>query len=588
VSVAGGRVSAFRRVVAGNLRSYLKVFLALSPWVSLGLSIVFLYVATYGLLVGGAYITDGRVTYYASFYRGYEGMFLLAAALLALYSATASSGLGRRSAIAAVAYTALTASTYLLNPILLCIPYTALLVVLTVNTYRGRAWGNLVRGLALSAALLELPALAFRVGVFLGLRAGFLEPANAFTFYLNSSLWATTILVSAAVAVAPLASVKLGKAPESGPGGGGGDVAYVALALSVALAVGLAGHSPAVNPRGVPVDVDWIHYYRWLNTMMGSADPVAAAFQLAGDRPAFLLALYAVAKLFRADLLKLCVYMEVALIQFYTLASYYVAREYLGNRAARYAALLAPLTPHALSFIYGGFQADLFSLTLIYVALGLSARPSLRRLPAVAALSVLASLTHAWTWFQFTALVSAYVLVSAAACAARRRLRELPSLTPYTAYVAPSSVAYLALRTYIYTEGLTNFEMNLKLFWAAITSRAPDLGALWRNSLFYFNIYTGGTLTNYIYWLLVLVGSAVTQLSTLIYIVASLPLTSALAMYAYTEHSSLLAYRTTINTPTHLLVAKLFDRLPRDVRVCLYITLLSLALGKVLSIVPKF
>jgi len=93
--------------------------------------------------------------------------------------------------------------------------------------------------------------------------------------------------------------------------------------------------------------------------------------------------------------------------------------------------------------------------------------------------------------------------------------------------------------------------------------------------------------TNYVYWPLVLASSAATQAHALLYVVASLPLAVALAMYAYTNQSSLLAYRVTINLPTHLAVARLFERIPTDARVALYLSLLSLALGKVLSIVPK-
>jgi len=575
------------RALASRLRNRSRSLLEASPWVFLGLSIVFLYIATYGLLVSWVYTTSGRVTYYARFFHGYESALLLVATLLSLYSATASLGFSKLRLLIALAYVALAVLTYLLRPQLLYIPYAAP-VVLILGIHRSRALRSLMRGLAMSVALVELPALAYRVGALLGLQLSVLESAHLFSSYLNSSLWYISILVAVAVLLAPLASLRLRRLPISESGQGAGEEVYLALALLAALAVGLAGFSPAVNPRKVPIDVDWIHYYRWLSTMVESANPVAVAVELAGDRAAFLLVLYAVAKIFKVNLLNLCVHMEVVLLQLYTLASYYVAREYFGYGVARYAALLAPLTPHALSFIYGGFQADLFSLTITYLALGLSAKPSLRRLPLVLALSVLASLTHAWTWLQFAALVATYVAFSTVVSIVRRgKPRSFLALAPYVAYIASSTLAYLALRTHIHSKALDNFEKNVRLLWTTVATRTPDAASLWRNSAFYFNIYTGGTLTNYVYWPLVLASSLATQAHALLYVVTSLPLAVALAMYAYTTQSSLLAYRVTVNIPTHLAVARLFERMPASARVALYLSLLSLALGRVLSIVPK-
>jgi len=584
---AGVRIGTALKALASRLRNRTRSLLEASPWVSLGFSIVFLYIATYGLLVGWVYTTSGRVTYYARFFHGYESALLLVATLLSLYSATASLGFSKLRLLVALAYVALAVLTYLLRPQLLYIPYAAP-VVLILGIHRSRALRSLIRGLAISVALVELPALAYRVGTLLGLQLSVLESAHLFSSYLNSSLWYISILVAVAVLLALLASLRLRRLPVSESGQGAGEEVYLALALLAALAVGLAGFSPAVNPRKVPIDVDWIHYYRWLSTMVESANPVAVAVELAGDRAAFLLVLYAVAKIFKVNLLNLCVHMEVVLLQLYTLASYYVAREYFGYGVARYAALLAPLTPHALSFIYGGFQADLFSLTITYLALGLSAKPSLRRLPLVLALSVLASLTHAWTWLQFAALVATYVAFSTVVSIVRRgKPRSFLALAPYVAYIASSTLAYLALRTHIHSKALDNFEKNVRLLWTTVATRTPDAASLWRNSAFYFNIYTGGTLTNYVYWPLVLASSLATQAHALLYVVTSLPLAVALAMYAYTAQSSLLAYRVTVNIPTHLAVARLFERMPASARVALYLSLLSLALGRVLSIVPK-
>jgi hypothetical protein len=569
----------------GRLRNYVKPLAEVSPWVSLGLSTVLLYVATYGTLVGWVYTTSGRVTYQARFFQGYEGLFLLIATLLSIYSTAASLGFSRLRVAVSAVYVALAVLTYVTRPQLLYIPYVALLVTLLV-VHRGRVVRNLAYGLALAVAVVEFPALVYRAAKFAGLRPDPLEPAHLFSTYLNSSLWYSSLVASVAVLLAPLARSRLRRSPN--PGVGVGDEVYLALALLVALVVGLAGYSPAVNPRRVPIDVDWVHYYRWLNTMMGSADPVATAVEVAGDRAAFLILLYGVARLLKLDLLNLCVYMEVVLLQLYTLASYYLAREYFGSGVARYAALLAPLTPHALSFLYGGFQANLFSLTLTYLALGLSAKPRLRRLPLVLVLSVLASLTHAWAWLQFAALVATYLVASVAlGVLRRRRPGDYLALTPYLTFVAASTVAYLALRTHIRSRALDHFERGVGLLWTTVTTRSPNPGLLWRNAEFYYNVYTGGSLTSYIYWPLLLVGSLVTEVHSAPYAVALLPLAAALAMYSYTAHSSLLAYRVAINLPTHLVVAKLFEGVPRGARVALYISLLSLALGRVLSIVPR-
>jgi hypothetical protein len=104
------------------------------------------------------------------------------------------------------------------------------------------------------------------------------------------------------------------------------------------------------------------------------------------------------------------------------------------------------------------------------------------------------------------------------------------------------------------------------------------------NSLeFYSNIYTGGSLNNPLYWLLLVASSAFTPLAieSAIFVYVSMAL--AVAAIAI---DPLYTYRMLINTPTALVVAPLLARMGRWERALLVLSLYSVAVTKMLTFIP--
>lgn len=186
------------------------------------------------------------------------------------------------------------------------------------------------------------------------------------------------------------------------------------------------------------------------------------------------------------------------LLPFYTASLFYLAKEYYGLKVARWIPIVAPMSPIFLSFIYGGFQANLFTLSLLLIALGLLAKPSPRRTAIASAIFAITLFTHSWTWLQYTAVLTLMLL--AKIVKARGKV-DRESLKPYLIVFAACIVSF-TIRELVFME--KSFTLTATKFTCRNYSGFENLASIIDKLHFFFNIYTGGTLNYPIYLCLLL------------------------------------------------------------------------------------
>jgi len=274
---------------------------------------------------------------------------------------------------------------------------------------------------------------------------------------------------------------------------------YLSLGITLSIVMPLIPYLPHLNPKQYPVNVDWIYYYNWLKIMI-KEDPKTALTIAYGSRPIHLLLLYALWFLTRLDPKTIAVHHNLLLFPLYTLSMYYMTREYYGKETAKYAPLITPLTPIFISFLYGGFQANLLALTLWILTLGLLAKPTRKRLTTATILSTLTVFIHPWTWTQYTGTLTTIIVVNMMLSKTRtkRLLREnltKPILTLILVNIAANMIKEVALKT-LGATGALQGTLVKTLLTQKILLKDP-IGTL----NFIFNIYTWGSLNYPLYYI---------------------------------------------------------------------------------------
>jgi len=297
---------------------------------------------------------------------------------------------------------------------------------------------------------------------------------------------------------------------------------YLTLGATLSLLIPLIPYLPHLNPKQHPVNVDWIYYYNWLKIMIKEGPQTVLTIAY-GSRPIHLLLLYALWFLTRLDPKTIAVHHNLLLFPLYTLSMYYMTREYYGREVAKYALLITPLTPIFISFLYGGFQANLLALSLWMLTLGLLAKPTRKRLTAATALSTLTVFIHPWTWTQYigtlTAIIAANIILSK--MGNKRLLREnltKPILTLILVNIVANMIKEVTLKTLGATEALQRTLIRSLLTQKTILK--DPIGTL----NFIFNIYTWGSLNYPLYYISYTQGYLQTPL-TLISWLTIIPLT---------------------------------------------------------------
>ena len=568
------------------------------PWILFSSAIILLAMTILLNAYGGVYITENRVSVYVyNPYSGDTGYFLLASFTLLLVSWIMLDKLSREGLVAVAVYIATSAIALYVNPYILSIPIASLILVHLVHVYRGRGRARqAVKGFIASVMLFEAPALLYRLSVLAGLEPTILKPLVYYERVLWSTLW-----IAAPLSIT-LAFIDYARKSVSNKTLGNytlrsttaakrlREELYIVAGLVLAFAIGYLGYLPTVNPVKAPLNVDWVYYYNWLEKLINAENPVATSLVVAGDRPFYVVFLYTLLLVLRIDPWVLSVYHNILLFEIYTLASYFMAREVLGRQVAKYAALLAPATPHIASFLYGGFQANLLTVSLVYVLIGLIAGrgKSRGRLVAAILLSSAVAGMHVWTWIQFSLLTLLYIAISITLHIVKRSnklgIGDLRStLSIPVVCLAAGAITYSILRLYPDNQRIAGFESSIGRLGATILAEALNPAKMHDNIQFYHVVYTGGSLNNPFYWILYVLGATTLNpgYALLAYTVA--PALLALAMYSY---NPVFAYRVELNTPTHLIVAWCISSLTRTERILVLLSLYSISLGKILSFIP--
>jgi len=345
----------------------------------------------------------------------------------------------------------------------------------------------------------------------------------------------------------------------------GNPLTYLVVGLLLSIAMGVIPYIPTLNPEQRSVNTDWIYYYSWLNSMVGNDFSVLIT---CSDRPLYLILLYVTWYILKVDPKAIAIYHNIALFPLHTLSLYLLARRLFGDEVAKYTALLTPFSPILLSFIYGGFQADLLAISLIYISLYLLMGSGRNVFYGLSLFSTI-MFVHEWTWMQYMFILTSYILLRLAGRALNRW--KLDWRDKAILYYLP--VGYVI-------DILKNVFLNL---FSAITvvERATFIGFMpyLDSTHFYTTIFTGGTLNNPLFYVVAMFGlSALSMnLPSLAVVLSILP-----TLIPWGN----ITYRLLLNTPLTLLVANGIVRQELQLRIYLMMSFAGIALWRLYTIIP--
>ncbi len=342
--------------------------------------------------------------------------------------------------------------------------------------------------------------------------------------------------------------------------------------------ISILPYIPTLNPKLIPVNTDWIYYYNWLTTMSkGKLFDVLIGYS---DRSLYLLILFTIWFTTGINPKLLCIFHNIVLLPLYSLSLYYLAKEYFGEYTGLIALYLAPFTPHFISFVYGGFQANLLALSLVFITLSLlSILNDLKRIIIASIIFILILFIHTWTWTQYIIVIGFFLIYHTVKELFSGGLRDVLYKYRYLYLFVIVNVFAGFLKKYVF--GL--FSVSDVIY------RSSSIGFLKLVHLqeyvdklsFFFTIYTGGTYNNPLYYFIVL-ASANVFAPTMLFFSILLPL---IAMIPPLEFN-VITYRLLLNTPMTIIVAKGMKNYGIDVKIALYISLVSWGLWRILSIIP--
>ncbi|MEM3329509.1 MAG: hypothetical protein QXZ23_08635 [Saccharolobus sp.] len=164
------------------------------------------------------------------------------------------------------------------------------------------------------------------------------------------------------------------------------------------LLVSLLPYLPSINPYKFPETVDFKYYYSWL------LHPQFDGWFFY-TRPFYLILLYLLSLIFKPY--PVAFYEFVFLSVFYVYSGYKLASA-LDRSIASLAALLASVSPMLITFLYSGLEANLFSISLMFLSMYYLIKKEKITLAII--LSLLSMLSHIYAWAQIsTAIILYYV-----------------------------------------------------------------------------------------------------------------------------------------------------------------------------------
>ncbi|GEM_PF-3354195 len=342
---------------------------------------------------------------------------------------------------------------------------------------------------------------------------------------------------------------------------------FVALGLLICSIVVLIPYFPSINPNQYPINTDWIYYYKWLNQLIYGNFNV---FYLHSDRPLFLAILYIVWYITKLDPKIIAIYHNIPLLILYSYSIYFLASKWFNKETAKYALLLTPFSPIFLTFIYGGFQANLLAISLTYISLPYITNNDTKKFLIGILLYALTMFVHEWTWLQYFIIFSIYVII--------RLFKQ-----KYRGIEIGCHIKYFSL--FLIIEFILFLSKHALIDRAIINENviknASLSGSFISSINWFFVVYTGGTLNNPLYYFLSIFGICDKIMSLF---GLSIILSYMLAIFPW----NILTYRIFLNTPINVLAGEGLRKLKPTHRFLFMISIVGIGLWKLLSIIPNF
>ncbi|NPA99584.1 MAG: hypothetical protein GXO43_09415 [Crenarchaeota archaeon] len=339
----------------------------------------------------------------------------------------------------------------------------------------------------------------------------------------------------------------------------------VSLTLSLFLAI--MSFIPSINPSMQPITTDYIYYYNWLEQAI--REGIEQVMVARSDRPLYILLLYIMMRITGTGPSLVAGLQDIILFPLYTLATYMLARKTIGPWRAGYASLMAALSPILLSYAYGGFQADLFTLSLTFIALSMLLGNTKKQFVGGLILLGTTMFFHEWTWTQYTIIIAAYTVLTLI-----KEWRSKQGISWRSKilliYLAVTVPADLAKTLFL---GLFS---SAKVI-AAMSHPGTEMGFIEAHH-FYTTMYTGGSLDNTLFYLLVIPGIPV--MHPLILVATSLSLATVFIPY------NIMYYRLLLNTPLPVMAGYTVSRIEKPLRILVFLEMLGLAMLRILSFIP--
>jgi len=273
--------------------------------------------------------------------------------------------------------------------------------------------------------------------------------------------------------------------------------ALLLFSIFLSIAAALYPHSPVVNPEGIIVGFDSLHYVKAAEIVDRD---VSQAFKvMSGYRPIIFLVIYGFQRLLGSDVSTAVNFLPVILNPLMIAGAFFLAHEafndgWIAGWASFFTACGYQVTVGMLCY----FLTNMLALSLAFLSLGFLFR-FLRRFCKIdlvlsSILGFLLFFTHPWTFYQYLPAVFLTVAISW-----YRNRDEFPVKT--TMFFCVVSLMLVGIFKFLNFRGFSFFPV-----FSFILSFFEDISGFWTGNTFIFRFLYGGLLSYMILLSLALIG----------------------------------------------------------------------------------
>ncbi len=262
------------------------------------------------------------------------------------------------------------------------------------------------------------------------------------------------------------------------------------IGILCSIVIAIVPFLPQLNPRQIPISVDTYYYYIALKAM----DKYGLMYAYIHDiylRPIYLTILYVVHKFFNISIWDISTYHIIPLLILLTIFSYVFMHGITSRKGiAAFSSFLCCISVVYMTFLYGGFHANILSLCILFTCIILLIKTdTCRDVKFIVAciISIIDLFIHPWSWVQYNACILAYCIYQ---------------------YVSKNVNRFKILRNYLIIvsiAALLRFTYHLRSIRSVIAPAIfPILykGATISHSIFLqFNLIVWGTMSLFVYYL---------------------------------------------------------------------------------------